>query len=261
MSFIGQNIKRIRAVRKLSQAKFAELFNLARPSVGAYEEGRAEPKIQTVIDIAHYFGISIDVLLTKELTVKDLYSFNLVNQKLDALHQGVPDHKTTTQASLVTLAQQVDYIVNHDKRDYLQGLVKCEVPYSAERGLRIFEMPGDHMVVDQQGIHQGDYLLCEKINPEDFNQVEEGEVLLAVTPNLIVVGRKEDAEPGGLVPDNPNFDTQELDLEGLLELWRVRIKMSGKLKSPGKIEEKVHSVEEQLKALMQRMEDIEKRER
>ena len=261
MSYIGQNIKRIRAVRKLSQAKFAELFNLARPSVGAYEEGRAEPKIQTVIDIAQYFGISIDVLLTKELTVKELYSFNLVNQKLDALHQGVPDPKVTGQASLVTLAQQVDYIVNHDKRDYLEQLVKCELPYNGSGKLRIFEMLGDHMVVDRQGIHHGDYLLCEKIERADFDKVEEGEVLLAVTSNVIVVGRKDASQSLSLAPDNPSFELQELADEQLLELWRVRVKMSNKLESPGKIEEKVHSVEEQLKALMQRMEDIERKSR
>ena len=34
MSFIGKNIKKIRTVKNLSQAGFAQLFNLARPSVG-----------------------------------------------------------------------------------------------------------------------------------------------------------------------------------------------------------------------------------
>ncbi|MCZ6899785.1 MAG: transcriptional regulator, partial [Bacteroidetes bacterium] len=34
MSYIGKNIKKIRTIKKLSQAQFAQLFNLARPSVG-----------------------------------------------------------------------------------------------------------------------------------------------------------------------------------------------------------------------------------
>ncbi len=72
MSIIGKNIRKIRTVKKLSQAAFAEIFNLARPSVGAYEEERSEPKLETVIQIANYFGISIDSLLTKELTINDL---------------------------------------------------------------------------------------------------------------------------------------------------------------------------------------------
>ncbi|MCK5699873.1 MAG: helix-turn-helix transcriptional regulator, partial [Cyclobacteriaceae bacterium] len=59
MSSIGKNIKKIRTVKKLSQAAFAEIFSLARPSVGAYEEVRAEPKVDTIIQIANYFGISV----------------------------------------------------------------------------------------------------------------------------------------------------------------------------------------------------------
>lgn len=259
MSFIGQNIKRIRAVRKLSQAKFAELFNLARPSVGAYEEGRSEPKIQTVIEIAHYFGLSIDVLLTKELTVKELYSFNLLNQKLDALHQGVPAHKVTSQASLVMQSQQLDYLVNYQKRDYLEGLPKCELPYQSTGKQRLFEMMGDHMVVDQQGIHHGDFLLCQKVEPESEMDELVGTVLLAVTKDVIVVGRMDKGDQIVLLPDNLNFKPVDIDNDSLIELWQVKSKMSQKLNSPKKMEEKVHSVEEQLKALMQRMESIEKK--
>ena len=84
MSFIGRNIKKIRTVKKLSQAAFAQLFNLARPSVGAYEEGRSEPKLDTIIQMAAHFGLSVDVLLTKELTINDLYKFNLhVDKRLE----------------------------------------------------------------------------------------------------------------------------------------------------------------------------------
>ena len=52
MSFIGKNIRKIRTIKKLSQADFAKIFELARPSVGAYEEERAEPKVDTIIQIA-----------------------------------------------------------------------------------------------------------------------------------------------------------------------------------------------------------------
>ncbi|MBC8084861.1 MAG: helix-turn-helix transcriptional regulator, partial [Hymenobacter sp.] len=77
MSYVGKNIRKIRTVKKLSQAAFAELFGLARPSVGAYEEGRSEPKMETLIQIAQHFGLSVDLLLTKELTVNELYNFDI----------------------------------------------------------------------------------------------------------------------------------------------------------------------------------------
>ncbi len=259
MSFVGQNIKRIRAVRKLSQAKFAELFNLARPSVGAYEEGRSEPKIQTLIEIAHYFGLSIDVLLTKELTVNDLYSFNLLNQKLDALHMGGVVPKQTSKASLVLQAQHLNYLVNHQKRDYLDSLPKCELPFSSKGIQRLFEMSGDHMVVDQQGLHHGDFLFCEKVDWTTLGKEREGSVLLAVTKEVIAVGRLEKEGQLILVADNPSFKSLTIDESTLIELWVVKAKLSTHLDAPKKMEEKVHSVEEQLKALMQRMENIEQK--
>ena len=57
MSKIGNNIRKIRSVKNLNQSDFADLFELKRASIGAYEEGRAEPKINTVIEIANYFGV------------------------------------------------------------------------------------------------------------------------------------------------------------------------------------------------------------
>jgi transcriptional regulator with XRE-family HTH domain len=75
MSTFGNNIKKIRKTKNLSQAAFAELFNLKRATLGAYEENRSLPKLDTVINIANYFGITIDSLLTKEITVNELSKF------------------------------------------------------------------------------------------------------------------------------------------------------------------------------------------
>ena len=76
MSFFGKNIKKIRVIKALSQQAFAELFSLKRATLGAYEEGRSEPKIDTIIKVANYFSISIDDFLTKEVTVNQLLRFN-----------------------------------------------------------------------------------------------------------------------------------------------------------------------------------------
>jgi len=77
MSQIGKNIRKIRVTKGLSQAAFANLFNITRASVGAYEEGRAEPKTDTMLQIANYFSIPIRSLLTEELTVNQLTKFNV----------------------------------------------------------------------------------------------------------------------------------------------------------------------------------------
>lgn len=72
----GKNIKKIRNVHGMSQQEFADLFDLKRATLGAYEEGRSNPKIETAIKIANRFSINLDELLTKELTVNRLLRFN-----------------------------------------------------------------------------------------------------------------------------------------------------------------------------------------
>lgn len=79
---IGKNIKKIRQVKGLNQEEFATLFSLSRATVGAYEEERALPKIDTLLKIANYFSISIDGLINDSLTVNQIHGFN----KAEGLH-------------------------------------------------------------------------------------------------------------------------------------------------------------------------------
>ena len=76
MSFIGRNIKKIRTTKGLSQTEFGKIFGITRGSIGSYEEGRAEPKIETLKTIANKFSISLDAIITAELTVNQLSGFN-----------------------------------------------------------------------------------------------------------------------------------------------------------------------------------------
>ena len=84
MSIIGKNIKKIRVLKNLNQQAMGDLFGIGRGSIGSYEEGRAEPKLETLIKIAEYFKLSIDMLLTKELTVNDLSGYaNKISKHTD----------------------------------------------------------------------------------------------------------------------------------------------------------------------------------
>lgn len=72
MSFFGANIKIVRQAKGLSQQAFADLFDLNRGVIGAYEEGRSEPKIATLLTVVHYFNLDLDQFLTVPLTIDDL---------------------------------------------------------------------------------------------------------------------------------------------------------------------------------------------
>jgi transcriptional regulator with XRE-family HTH domain len=80
MSFFGTNIKKIRQVKGLSQKAFADLFDLNRGVISSYEEGRAEPKIETILKVANHFSLDLDKLLTETLQVNQLASVSDIDQ-------------------------------------------------------------------------------------------------------------------------------------------------------------------------------------
>lgn len=65
--FISKNIKYLRDKEWLSQSNFAELFKLNRGNIASYEAG-SEPALSIIISIANYFNISIDDLITSDLS-------------------------------------------------------------------------------------------------------------------------------------------------------------------------------------------------
>src|SRR6188474_358945 len=60
------NLKYLRKRLGITQAQLAEKLNIKRSLIGAYEEGRAEPKLSTLVSIARLFGISLDSLITQD---------------------------------------------------------------------------------------------------------------------------------------------------------------------------------------------------
>ena len=107
MSIFGNNIKKIRILKNMSQQELGELFDISRGSIGSYEEGRAEPKIDSVIKIAAYFKLSIDALLTKELTVNDLSNFT---NKIIQQTSTVKEEKTHTSSQKIYLEDRIDVL-------------------------------------------------------------------------------------------------------------------------------------------------------
>ena len=80
MSFFSQNIRFLRNTHQMSQSAFAELFGLKRTAVGAYEEGRAEPKVEVFVKFARHFGITLEDLLCRNLADGENTAYNVVSK-------------------------------------------------------------------------------------------------------------------------------------------------------------------------------------
>jgi transcriptional regulator with XRE-family HTH domain len=76
MTKIGANIKKIRTAKGLSQQAFSDLFQLTRGNISSYEENRAEPRIETVIQIANHFNIPLNQFITQNLSIHEILKYN-----------------------------------------------------------------------------------------------------------------------------------------------------------------------------------------
>ena len=67
MHFINTNLKFLRRQKGLTQEELAEKLGITRSSLGAYEEGRAEPKIGLMRTMAQFFSMGVDELIGTDL--------------------------------------------------------------------------------------------------------------------------------------------------------------------------------------------------
>jgi transcriptional regulator with XRE-family HTH domain len=81
-NFILKNIKKIRKVKNLNQTQFADILGVSRASIGSYEEGRAEPRIETLQRLAKKFSIPLGRLIQEKLTVNEINGFSDKNNLL-----------------------------------------------------------------------------------------------------------------------------------------------------------------------------------
>jgi len=150
MSQIGKNIRKIRATKGLSQSAFANIFDITRASVGAYEEGRAEPKTDFILQMAKHFSIPLESLLTEELTVNKLTKFN-VKAILDTNH--------------AIKKKSIPYINNWNWDDFISGDplpedFTIDFPDNFINGDIAFEVTNQI----QTDLENGTVLICKELN-------------------------------------------------------------------------------------------------
>lgn len=75
---LGEQIRKLRRQKKLTQEQVANYLHVSTSTYGMWEQGRNEPDIKRLQELADFFGVTVDYLLgresltsTQEQTVKD----------------------------------------------------------------------------------------------------------------------------------------------------------------------------------------------
>lgn len=125
MTYFGTNIKKIRQIKGLSQQAFAEMLDLNRGVISSYEEGRAEPKIETLLRIATILDLTTDELLSKPITINKITNFNeiedLVSRQssIEPILQEITPNNEVKPFDLQKILADIDFVFTVD--DILAG--------------------------------------------------------------------------------------------------------------------------------------------
>lgn len=109
MSTFGENLKRIRKERRITQSEISKAVGVERSSIGKYETADVIPSIDVLKKIAEFFGVSVDYLVNGEK--------ENISQKEDAEEQYYIDNEVQR------IAQEI-----HDDQD-------LRILFSASRNL------------------------------------------------------------------------------------------------------------------------------
>lgn len=213
MSFFGKNIKKIRVIKGLSQQVFAELFSLKRATLGAYEEGRSEPKIDTIIKVANYFSISIDDFLTKEITVNQLLRFNEgittdINQIVKASFKEIP---------FVNSLNSKLFVDNFKTSQNYSSLPTIRVPVEGDLDFLAFMVRDLFMVSDEEGLFPNDVVIGES---KSVDALIAGDVVIALVDAVLLIRRYTISDKGhaSLTEQTPSLD---IPIEAATHFWKV----------------------------------------
>lgn len=244
MSFFGKNIKKIRGVKGLSQQAFAEVFSLKRATLGAYEEGRSEPKIDTIIKVANYFSISIDDMLTKEITVNQLLSFDGgittdVNQVVKAGFTEVP---------FVNALNSKMFIDDFKTSQNYSSLPTIRIPVEASSHLLAITVQDLFMVSNEEGLFPNDVVVGESIVPKDLTQ---GDVVVALVNDALLIRRYDTSDAGhSLLADHINIPPITIPYDVAIHFWKVSyVFLKRYPKFASKLEARINQLDAELKRL------------
>ena len=62
----GKRLKELRTEQGLSQQKLGEIFGFCNQTISFWENGSREPDLDTLVEIAHYFDVSLEELLEEK---------------------------------------------------------------------------------------------------------------------------------------------------------------------------------------------------
>ena len=218
MSLAGQNLKYLRKLRGWTQEEFANKLRIKRSLIGAYEEERADPRLDVLEIIADMFKLSLDELLLKDLS----------NSSGNYLAKRRQQKMMTADRNLihfVPVKAAAGYLASYADSEFIDELNTFTLPMLSGGNYRAFEIIGDSMLPTPSG----SIIVGEKVDSP--NDIKNSQPYIVVSRNEGIVYKRVEKNNRAknklpLVSDNPQFQPYQVNAEDVVELWQAQMVIS-----------------------------------
>lgn len=219
MSQAGQNLKYLRKLRGWTQEEFSHKLGIKRSLIGAYEEERADPRLEVLEVIAEMFKLTLDELLLKDLS-------NTGNNYLAKRRQQKMMTAERNLIHFVPVKAAAGYLAGYADSEFIDELNTFTLPMLAGGNYRAFEIIGDSMMPTPSG----SIIVGEKV-VGNVDDIKNNQAYIVVSRNEGIVYKRivksnKAKSKLTLVSDNPQYQPYQVNAEDVIELWQAQMVLS-----------------------------------
>jgi len=215
MSVAGLNLKYLRKLRGWTQEEFANKLNIKRSLIGAYEEERADPRLDVLEIVSDMFKLSLDELLLKDLNnTGNSYWMKRRQQKMATADRNV--------IYFVPVKAAAGYLAGYADNEFLDELNTFTLPMLSGGNYRAFEIIGDSMLPTPSG----SIIVGEKVTNIDDVKNNAACIIVSKSEGIVykrIVKNNRAKNKVSLVSDNPSFQPYQVNTEDIAEIWAAQV--------------------------------------
>ncbi|SHK71976.1 XRE family transcriptional regulator [Epilithonimonas mollis] len=256
MSILSENIRYLRSKRNLSQQKVADDLSITRGRYGKYEDGATEPPLEILLKISKYYNVSIDLLLTVNVSK---YSINEIMELPDnriVLPIRV-DNDGNDQIEIIPQKASMGYLNGYGDPEYIESLDIISLPFLKGGKFRAFPAGGDSMPPYQDGT----YIVGKYV--ENLSDLKTDKTYVFITTNDGISYKRfqfHEADAIWVKADNSFYEPYKIPLAEIKEIWEFACSINTKEYEPDKFSERniqdfMSEIKSDIKQIKKRIEE------
>ena len=238
--YFTSNIKFLRKRKGRTQDDVAVALNLKRSTLSGYENGVAQPGIDSLVSFSGYFNMSIDTLLKVDISKLSESQLGELERGYDAYIKGSNLRVLSTtigadnieNIELVPEKAKAGYTTGYADPEFIGELPRFRLPFlSDNRKYRTFQLKGDSMFP----VPDGSWVTGEFV--QDWREIINGKAYIIFTVNDGIVFKvvENNLKTDGklvLYSLNPVYEPYEVHINEVKEIWKFVNYISSELPDP-----------------------------